>query len=247
MSDEIVKIEQRAQVILNEARDIEITSPEIYLKTIEYRKNNVKTWIKATKEFFAPTIKKAHEAHKSAKALENSQVHPVEEADRILGKKIVAWDNQVREAARVKQIEADRKARAEEDRLRKIKDEQERKWREKEEAKQAEADRLKAEGNEEAARKAQAEADKAAEKAEERAEEKDAIFVQSAEVNVAAEPEGVHWRNNWKVKRIVDIDKIPRKFLMVDESKLNKFAKALGTDAEVSGVEFFNDRIQVGR
>jgi len=51
-------------------------------------------------------------------------------------------------------------------------------------------------------------------------------------------PAGVVTRRRWTF-RVTDAAQVPREFLMVDEQKLSKLAQALGPDAKVAGVEFY--------
>jgi hypothetical protein len=61
-------------------------------------------------------------------------------------------------------------------------------------------------------------------------------------VAVAAPPKvaGVATRKTWKA-RVVSPELIPREYLMVDEKKLDRLAKALGGEAKVLGVEFYEE------
>lgn len=63
----------------------------------------------------------------------------------------------------------------------------------------------------------------------------------TAEVAVASEKtklEGVHTRTDVKW-RIINLEEVPRPYLVLDERKLNSLALKLGTDARVPGIEFF--------
>ncbi|HOO13072.1 MAG TPA: hypothetical protein PK684_08975 [Bacillota bacterium] len=54
--------------------------------------------------------------------------------------------------------------------------------------------------------------------------------------------EGISQRSNWKFK-IVDESLIPRSFLRPDEVKLGQYARAMKGDANVPGVEFYEEKI----
>jgi hypothetical protein len=51
---------------------------------------------------------------------------------------------------------------------------------------------------------------------------------------------GISRKSNWKW-RLIDESAVPREFLMVDEQKLNRFAKAMQDKARVAGIEFYDD------
>ena len=106
--------------------------------------------------------------------------------------------------------------------------------------------RLQAEADEKARREREALEKKAA--AAKRHETKqryaeEALSKSAPVVSVSAETPkipGVAPRKVWRA-RVVDATKVPREFLMVDESKLNKFAVAMGGQAKVDGVEFYQE------
>ncbi len=56
----------------------------------------------------------------------------------------------------------------------------------------------------------------------------------------APKAEGISYRKVWNF-RITDEAKIPRKYLVVDEKKLRQVVKALGSDAEIPGVEVYSE------
>jgi hypothetical protein len=57
---------------------------------------------------------------------------------------------------------------------------------------------------------------------------------------------GVSFRTVWK-HRVVDESKIPREFLLVDVSKLTKYATAMKEGAKVDGVEFYPEQVLTAR
>jgi hypothetical protein len=58
--------------------------------------------------------------------------------------------------------------------------------------------------------------------------------------SLVAKQAGISTKKNWKA-RVINPDLVPREFLMVDESKLNKYAKAMQEQARVAGVEFYDE------
>ena len=147
---------------------------------------------------------------------------------------------------RIRQVE-ERKlqeaARKREEALRAAKEEQERAWREKEEAARKEAERLAAEGKAEEAEKARIEADKAATKAAERAAQAQEIFVPVPVLTSKVEKiAGIGTRTIWKC-RIVDVNKIPRQYMIPNEKMLGEIARTLKASLAIEGVEFYQESI----
>lgn len=66
------------------------------------------------------------------------------------------------------------------------------------------------------------------------------------DIAAARRPSGIGMRKEWK-HRVVDDKKIPREFLVIDESKLARYAKAMKQDANVEGVEFYEEEIVSAR
>ena len=108
-------------------------------------------------------------------------------------------------------------------------------------------------------RKREAAARKAAEEAQERkldeAEKLEAqgdheaaeVLLNAPEPIVQAEEieTPVHYRDNWKA-RVVETKLVPKEYWMINEALLDQVAKKSKGSAEIPGVEFYNDRIQVG-
>lgn len=111
---------------------------------------------------------------------------------------------------------------------------------------EAERRRLQAEADERARREREALEKKAAAAKKPETQQKyteAAASVQAPVVNVASQApkaNGVSIRKVWKA-RIVDATRIPREFLLVDETKLDRYAKAMKEMAKVDGVEFYED------
>lgn len=62
---------------------------------------------------------------------------------------------------------------------------------------------------------------------------------------VSAEPQkiaGVSGRQDWDFE-ITDISKIPREYLMIDETKIRRVVKALGSEANIPGVRAFQKTV----
>lgn len=120
---ETKELQAKAVVQLEAAELIEIQSNEEYEKAGEFLKQ-VKAVKKEITATFAPIIKKAHEAHKEAKAQEKKHLEPLDKAETIIKPRIAAWiqecerkriekQRQLEEEARKRQEEEALKAAAE--------------------------------------------------------------------------------------------------------------------------------------
>ena len=242
METAIKKIEETSLVIIDKSNSIQISNQEELvfaadlLKTIKSMQNNIK-------DAFVSIIEKAHQAHKEAISQKDKYLNPLLSAEVTVKQKMLAYQ-QIQE--RIRQVE-ERKlqeaARKREEALRAAKEEQERAWREKEEAARKEAERLAAEGKAEEAEKARIEADKAATKAAERAAQAQEIFVPVPVLTSKVEKiAGIATRTIWKF-RIVDVDKIPRQYMLPNEKMLGEIARTLKGSLAIEGVEFYPEEI----
>ncbi len=117
-----------------------------------------------------------------------------------------------------------------------------------------EAKRLKEE------REAQAKADKQKEKLEKKADKQEAngqeekaeetrIEAQSVPVPIVPRKvekvKGVSFKEIWKFK-IVDIKKVPRQYLIVDEKTLGNIARSTKGKVKIAGVEFYSEKSVAG-
>lgn len=117
---------------------------------------------------------------------------------------------------------------------------------------QIETRRLQAEADDKARREREALQAKAAQmktaaKQQEYAER--AASVMAPVVQVAAQVpkvSGVSTKKLWQA-RVVDAGKVPRDFLLVDERKLDQYAKAMREMAKVEGVEFYQEDVLASR
>ena len=153
----------------------------------------------------------------------------LKEAESIIKKAISNFADEqeriVREAQR--KLEEEARKKAEEERRRK--EEQERQWREK----QA---KLEAEGKFEEARKAQEKADQRALEAQSVVEE----VVPLVMTNI--QTKGISYREQWKAE-IVDIDLLPREYMLPNQQALDKVAQATKGTIPISGVRFICNKI----
>lgn len=182
---------------------------------------------KQVAEFFAPMKKAAHNAHKAVCDRENETLKPLQEAQKALGARIVAFEQRVREEAKAEEDRLRREAQAEEDR--RARDESER---------LAIEDAIVLEEVGDLAGAA-------------------AVLANPAPVLPRYVPppvvhtglnrvSGVATRTTWKA-RVTNPNLIPREYMMPDESALGRLANALKHKARVPGVEFYADTTVSGR
>lgn len=228
----------------------------------------IKRMRKEIDEAFDPIIEAAHVAHKIALDKKRKYIEPVDAAEKMVKGKIGAYlieQDRIRKEAERRAWEAEQaKIRAQQEALRKEQEairraEDERRAieeRARREAAEAEAKAARAR-SEEGRRKAQEEADRIRREAAEKAAEEKAkaeaeqsrlreeAAQREAEIAAAApapvakvETKGISKREDWDFE-VINPNLVPREYLMVDESKLRKYAKAMKADANVPGVRFY--------
>ena len=133
----VEEVEQRALTLPEKATHIQIMDAETFKEAAEFTLT-LRAVKKEIDNTFDPIVKKAHEAHKEAVAQKKKVMEPVEQAQKIIDRKIGDFH-----------AEQERIRKAEEDRLRKEAEEQARK--EEEERRIEEAARLEQEGDSEMA------------------------------------------------------------------------------------------------
>jgi len=168
-------------------------------------------------ETFGPHIKRAFDAHRALCKEKQDAEAPLSEAETILKRALVAYDDA-----------QERIRRAEEQRLR----EEARRQEEQRRLEEAAALELQA-----------AETDDELLRAE--AEEMFAAPIQTPTVVVAKSTpkvSGVSFREVWKF-RIVDSSKVPDQYKKVDEIKIGGVVRALKGGARIAGVEVYPEKI----
>ena len=103
------KLEQGGALMVKTARELTITTHEDYDKGTDYLKE-VKTRIKAVKEYWKGPKEAANAAHKELVAKETQMLKPLQEAESIIKKAMLAYTTEV-ERKRREAEEAARKAR----------------------------------------------------------------------------------------------------------------------------------------
>lgn len=196
----------------------------------------VKAKLKVLEEKRTELKKPVLEAGKRIDAMFKELSEGYLKAEAVLKNALVGWQESER-----KRLEAER--RIQEEAARKLREQQEAEARRQaEEARKAEeaARTAAAAGDAAAAAEAQAKAAEAAQAAAVAQETAQAIeHMAPAVVAAPAKLAGVSMREDWDFE-IVDVNQIPREFLVVDEAKLRKVVKALKGDAKIAGVRVFS-------
>ncbi len=172
----------------------------------------VKGLQKKVKEELDPEIAKAHDAHKGLTTLREKYLKPLKDVEIKINDALKKW-----------QLKIEQDARDLQDKINKDLSEKA----------EQEKQRLLSEATDEWSQ----------EVAQEKASEIKPVTVDLKECQqaVTIKQEGQYKRSNWKAK-CVDIEKIPLKFLMVNESALNYCAKDENIRKEgIPGVEFYDD------
>ena len=197
-----------------------------FLKTLKKFQSEIKAELR-------PAIEKAFDLHKTLVKQEKSFLAPLQTAESAIKSKISTFLAEQEKIRQEEQRKAREKAEAEERRAREEKERQQREWEAKEKAKREEAEKLAAEGKEEEARKARLAADKAAEKAEEREQQAAEVHVPAPIVDSKVEQQkGISAKVNWKFE-IVDEEKVPNEWKIVDEPAIGKIVRGIGNKDRV--------------
>ena len=206
---------------LQAAQSVQIASDEDYVAASEL-KDVGKKEIKAIKEFMDPHIKRAHEAHRALTQDRAKMERPINEGVRLLKSKIGGYN----ETRRIEE-QKERARRAEEERQRE------------EASRKAEEDRRLTEAQklEDAGLKEEAEAVLDA-------PQPSAKRMVSPVKNTPAPKTSNQFRERW-LAEVLDKEKVPEMYKIVDVSALNKIAQALKSQAQVPGVRFYRDDIIV--
>jgi hypothetical protein len=233
--------------------------------------------LREIEDTFNPIIDHFNKGHKMSLATKAKYAGPVTEALRIIkndriGGYLAEQRRKEQEAREAIWRAEQEKIRLQQEAIRKAQ-EAERKAAEEKAKAEAETRRMAAEADakaararsEEGRRKAQEEADRIRREEAERQAERDckakaeqdrilseAAARESAIVDATPAPiektktDGISIREDWDFE-VVEAKLIPREFLMVDEVKLRKYAKAMKADANVSGVRFFPKTVTTQR
>lgn len=159
-----------------------------------------------------PEIKKAHEAHKGLTQLRKKYLEPLEYVEKKINDALKQWTLKKEEEARLLQEKINLEL-----------------------AKKVEEEKKKL-----------LESAKGDEWEEEVIKEKinniKPVIVDLSECNkaISSKQDGQYKKSNWKA-RIIDVNKIPREFMIPDMDLLNKFAKEHKENFGIPGVEAYDD------
>lgn len=204
-------LEQEVSPLVAWAKGLKVTTPDECAAAGD-RLKAIKGAMTRVVAFFKPMKQKADETKKAILDAEKKLAEPLQEAEGLAKRAIIAFQNAEQE-----------KARAEQRRL------------------QAEADERARREQEALLKKAQA-----AKKPETQQRYQEAAAAVTAPV-VAVAPSvpkvsGITTKLVWRAK-VIDAAKVPREYLMVDEKKLDGYAKAMKEGAKVEGVQFYTESI----
>ena len=240
-----VEAEQRAAEVTELAERYEqysiVTAPA-YMDAGEDLKL-IKGKAKEIDELRKSLTKPLDESKKRIMAFFDNPLSLLAKAESAIKAAMLTWQQEQEQIRQERERVLREAARKEEERLRKIKEDAERAWREKEEQAKKAAEQLRLAGEEEKAKRADALAAAAATAADEQAAEAKAVTVIAPVVVSQVEKiDSVVTKTIWKF-RIMDENKIPRKYMLPNLKLLGEVARASGDSEKVDGVEFFAENI----
>lgn len=205
-------LEQKSGKITVQADSFVITTQESYDRTADFLLA-VKGLKKEIDLAFDESIKKAHDTHKSLVAKKKEFYSPLENAERIVKRKIRYYEDDMEQ----KRLDLEAKAREE---------------ARKKEAKEKERLEAKAE-------KAVFAGD--AEKAEELIDKAEDVEVLPETVAPTIErKKSLGIRRDWSW-RVVDMDKVPKIYWMLNRPKIGQIVRTMKGDTRISGIEVFQE------
>uniref|UniRef100_A0A6M3JTT7 Uncharacterized protein n=1 Tax=viral metagenome TaxID=1070528 RepID=A0A6M3JTT7_9ZZZZ len=215
-----------AEQVAKESTDLVVRCQNIVITNQEQYNDSAKLLdlIKEQKEkiglAYDSIVEKAHEAHKEAVAKRKKYLDPLETAKGIINKLMLSYKDEQERKAQEEQIRLQKIAeKAAEEELKKL---------------EAKIERAKASGKEE--------------KAEELETQKENIIPIIVPVIAPAinRPTGISYRDNWCAE-IVDLNLVPREYLIANMAMLNGMAKSTKGSAKISGVKFINTQSIINR
>lgn len=254
LANEYVEKSNQLAIQVNQLKVVDQSSYETAASLLSSIKSMAKSLDESRKKITGPI----DIAKKAVMDLFRPPADALAQFESDLKDRMITFQNEQEKIRREKEEKLRREAEAEESRQRKIKEQQEREWREKQEAARKEAQRLEELAKKAKSEKAREEAELAAiklraeeERAKQKAEER---RIQAASVQVVApivaptvtKIAGVSTRKDWKAK-IVDPLLVPRDYLIVDESKLNKVAAATKGSLSIPGVHMYAVDVMASR
>lgn len=173
----------------------------------------IKQMKKQVKETFDPIIDKAHKAHKEAVAQKKKYENPLIDAEKIVTLQIISYMDKLEKI----RIEAEEKAKREEEERKKIEEEK---------------------------MKAALEASNSGDIEEATRIIKEEIPEQKPYIPLPPSPklEGMSIRKIWKW-RIIDINQVPREYLIVDSTKVGSLVRATRGKINIPGIEAYSEKV----
>ena len=240
-----------AMTALTYATDFAIATASDSMKAQEARAR-LNTKIKTLTEARLALTRPIDAAKKTIMDFFASPIAKLEEAKKVLDRKIIAWDDEQERIRIEEQRKAEAAAAAERRRLEEQAAAAKRKAEAEAAAARKAAEDAAAAGRAEEAAKLLARADRVEQKAEERAEVLEGRAAAVVAPIIQADTQsvvGTTKRENWTF-RITDPSKINAAFLMPDEVKIGKLVKSMKGDAAAligAGVEVYAEKILASR
>ena len=210
--NEVEQMNKEISPIVEYAKSIIVETPEAYGDSTDQL-----LLIKEKRKFIAEKFRdpknQALKAHRSICGLEKEVLYPLDQAERIIKPKLIAYQNKQEEKRRAEEIKLQEKARKEQEKI----DERARK----------KAEKAREKGKEEVA------------EAIENSVPTTPIPTVSSYVPKVS---GISTRKVWKVK-VVNEKKIPRQYMIPNMPMLSKLAKATKGELEIPGIEFLTEDI----
>jgi len=197
----------------------EVSQKALSIKVTSDQENNMATeFLKIVKEMkakvsstFRPHIQAAHKNWKDLIAEEKKHMQPLEEAYDMVAKESKTYFLAQEVKRRVSEQKLQEKSRKEEQDKKDDLERRAKSWEEK--GNQAKADELRQDAGTHVA---------------------PVPIIPKTEA-----PQGTYTVKMWKFN-ILNVNEIPREFLMIDESKLKKYATAMKDSANVPGIQFYS-------
>lgn len=207
----VKEIEKKSTDIVVQAQALVVTTEEEYAAAVEFGKT-IKDAMKEVEDVISPVVKKAHEAHKSAKALETKLLAPFKTAIDTVKQTGAKYQAEKARIAQIEQARIDALAK---------KSEEEEKQRLLDLAAEQEK-----EGNKEVA-------EALLEQAEEHKQTATIIAPEKSKVA------GSSVRKQWKFE-IVNANLVPRQYLMVNETLIGQTVRNQKDTISIPGVRIYS-------
>lgn len=202
---------------------VEIQNTGQYREAAELLTTAIVPYRKRVEEFMAPTKKAAHQLHRAIVAQEKELLEPADRAEKMVKGALASYDEEVERQRREAEAEA-----------RRIEEEKRREREERERELMAEAEAAMDSGEDDEAERLLSEAERAATGADDEDEDDEEMAIL---MGTAAPPppetleaDGVSTRKDWDFE-VLDVAKLPAKYLKPDLVAIRKVVRALGEDS----------------